>query len=301
MNRLSFIFFCVLYMVISISSFANGITPDVQALACMTVIALVGIPHGAIDHILYLKMSPIKPWLFYSLYLLLMAVYLLCWFTIPVASMVAFMLLSAYHFGESQLGVGAVHIGKLRTIAYLAWGCSILTGLVVYNYEELAALFGQSQDLQILMLAFPLLTYKIIFIFSTILICSILYYNYNHQVVSGTSLLRELYTLTLIHITFYILPILPAFTLYFAILHSAGVLIEEFGFLRKSTTGLTVSKFALQLLPYTFVSLLGGSGLYLLIHYDLLKISYVFLAIVLISILTLPHSVVMNKFYQKSQ
>jgi len=60
---------------------------------------------------------------------------------------------------------------------------------------------------------------------------------------------------------------------------------------------LSVIGFVKQLLPYTLLSIVGGALLFGLVSYEFLEISYVFLSIILISILTLPHSVVMNSFY----
>lgn len=297
MDRLNFAFLCILYIAISILSFAKGVDAEVQLAVCLVLISIVGIPHGAIDHILFLKINDVHPILFYGAYFLLMILYLICWFVFPVASMVIFLVLSAYHFGESQLN-GKLSLSTfLEKSHYLVWGTSILSALIVYNHTELIELFNMYPDLVRLLGAFPLAVYQIVLAVSTALTLALLYNSYRQSKDQAQPLLKEVYTLAIIHIAFYILPLLPAFTLYFAVLHSVRVLLDEFTFLQSKMKDLTAIDFVKQLVPYTAISLIGGAALFSMIHYELLNISYVFLSIILISILTLPHSVVMNRFY----
>lgn len=298
MNRLNFIFFCTLYVSISILSFSGGVDAKVQLTICMLLIALVGIPHGAIDHILYLKMSDVKPAIFYSSYFVLMGSYLACWLILPVHSMVFFIFLSAYHFGESQLNTLHPKGKLISKLQFLAWGTSILSGLVVYNHGELVTLFSHTPDLRLLLAAFPLRVYKLLLVASTTSILTLLFIRYTKDSHSREAIVKELYSLALVHIAFFLLPLLPGFTVYFVVLHSGGVLVDEFIFLKSKVNGLTASGFVKKLIPYTLVSLVGGIILFVLIRFQFLQISYVFLAIILISILTLPHSMVMSRFYK---
>lgn len=299
MDRLNFAFLCVLYLAISILSFSDGVSAEVQLGICLVLITVVGIPHGAIDHILFLKINTVRPVTFYGVYLLLMAGYLACWFAFPTASMVVFLVLSAYHFGESQLNAKLSLAPMLEKAQYFFWGTSILSGLIFYNHGELTLLFSQSSDLLQLLAAFPLSVHQVVLIVSTALTLLLFVRSYLAADQPREVVLKEIYSLAIIHVAFYILPLLPAFTLYFVVLHSAGVLLEEFSFLRSKVGHLTIVGFIRQLLPYTLLSVVGGALLVGLISYDLLQISYAFLAIILISILTLPHSVVMNSFYSR--
>ncbi|MGK0369216.1 MAG: hypothetical protein ACJAYZ_001084 [Bacteroidia bacterium] len=78
------------------------------------------------------------------------------------------------------------------------------------------------------------------------------------------------------------------------------VLLEEFGYLKKKMLQLTVSDFVFMILPYTLVSIVGLGALLMLSYFGIISMSATFLVFVVISILTLPHSIVMDDFYFKS-
>lgn len=67
------------------------------------LMALTGIPHGATDHLIYEQVHGRMHWQgFFGLYLGSMLVYALLWWAFPHVSLMLFLGLSAYHFGESQ-------------------------------------------------------------------------------------------------------------------------------------------------------------------------------------------------------
>ena len=67
-----------------------------------------GIPHGATDHLIYsiLQKEEGKPQnlrMFLGTYLLSMLVYGLAWWLVPGLCLSIFLVISAYHFGQSQV------------------------------------------------------------------------------------------------------------------------------------------------------------------------------------------------------
>ena len=300
MNKIGFIFVIALYITISIFSFAKTISIEAQLAVCGVLIALIGIPHGAIDHILFIKTTRIKPITFYASYLTIMIGYLLLWFYAPLFSFGAFLILSAYHFGESQFSEVQIKNYILRNSLYLIWGLNILSALIYYNQAEFIRVFSASPDLINLIPIVDTTTLITVLGISTgILIILGISYIFKKEM-KFELLFREIYTLFLIHVAFYLLPILPAFTLYFVILHSAKVMIDEYTFLHQIVKGYSVLDFIKAVTPFTLISFIGATGIVLLTHYGLFNFSYILIAIVLISILTLPHSIVMNRFYQES-
>ena len=107
------------------------------------------------------------------------------------------------------------------------------------------------------------------------------------------------YFMDFIHLSFLTLPLLVGFTIYFSTLHSMQVLSEEFGYLKKKKLQLTVSDFVFMILP-TLVSIIGLGALLILSYFGTISMSATFLVFVVISILTLPHSIVMDDFHFKS-
>lgn len=297
MNKLVFLFLCILYISVSILSFSGSFDIENQLIISGAVIILFGIPHGAIDHILFMKKSNISHLLFFSIYLSFMAAYLVLWYIFPVVALILFLFLSAYHFGESQLSSIITTI-DFKKFIYSIWGLNILSALIVYNHLEIHSLFELYTDLNVLLPVFDLSFNKIILVTSSITLASAACYCIYHKRVDIETIIRELFTLTIIHISFLLLPVLVGFTLYFTILHSLKVLDDEFKYLAKVTRGLTINAFIKKLIPFTLLSIIGGFGTVLLVHFEFINISYVLLSLVLISILTLPHALVMYRFYQ---
>jgi Brp/Blh family beta-carotene 15,15'-monooxygenase len=299
MNKLGFIFLTILYILVSIFSFAGNIAEDAQLIACGILITLVGIPHGAIDNVLYLKDNNIRPVKFYSGYLISMFVYLLLWLSYPSLSLIIFLFVSAYHFGESQLSNYFNYKSLFRNSLYFIWGANILSAMILYNNSELHSIFTNYSDLQALLYLFKSFTYIYLIAFTSLFLLGIVIYSLQSKNIHAEDVFKEVYILVLIHIAFAILPLLLGFTLYFIVLHSTKVLIDEFNFLKSKSISktLTIKNFVIQLIPFTFFSILGGMFILLLINFGFLNISYVLVAIILISLITLPHSMVMYRFY----
>lgn len=278
----------------------EGIDIGHQTIWAVVFIALLGIPHGAIDHIIYLEGTQSNPLKFYSFYFGLMGVYTIAWIFLPTWSMAAFLALSAYHFGQSQF-TEIIKIPERKKIAlYISWGTSILAGLIFYNRSEIAELSAAIPDLAAVNVAFEnAALYGIMTIAGAVVTAVILIDSFRKREITAQRFAMELYTFAFIHFVFYALPLVVGFTLYFVILHSSKVLIEEFTYLRKMRVNFNVKKFVRLLLPYTLVSLVGGGFLMAISMSGAIDISAVLLSFILISVLTLPHSVVMENFYSK--
>ena len=109
----------------------------------------------------------------------------------------------------------------------------------------------------------------------------------------------ELFLLLLIHITFYLFPFIIGFTLYFVALHSLKVMNDEFVFFKNENSSFNIKDFIKLLAPYSILSIFFTVLLLLLAHYDFLPYSVPLLSIMIISVITLPHAIVMNIFYNE--
>jgi len=95
-------------------------------------LATVGIPHGAVDHLLesghWVSRSTPKFILVYLAYSFAMALF---WYLSPKLALCLFLFYSSWHFGQSdgeQWGLGSV-------FSYL-WGCTVLFYLLGTHYNE---------------------------------------------------------------------------------------------------------------------------------------------------------------------
>lgn len=286
-------------LTLAIMAGASPIPGEWQIGLLISVVMVVGIPHGAVDHVLFMEDSKRDIRYFYFFYIGLMLLYGLLWYMAPLISMGLFLIMSAYHFGESQFSAYEPQFNASGKLMNVSWGTSILSGLIWYNREELQSFPVGSDNVQgiITLLTNDLFFYLLISgTFLSILILSWWAYN---GMINREKIATELYVLALIHICFYITPLLIGFSLYFAVLHSAKVLDEEFRFLKKRKDLDHWSQFVKLLLPFTTVSLLGTALLLAISVSGFLPVSNILLILILVSSLTLPHSIVMHGFYAK--
>ncbi|MEM9822527.1 MAG: Brp/Blh family beta-carotene 15,15'-dioxygenase [Bacteroidota bacterium] len=299
MDKLSFLFLSCLYLLITLVASTGPIDPTTQIVVSASLIALLGIPHGAIDHIIFLEESKVQPLHFYLFYFSLIGLYAMGWIVFPTISLIFFLLLSAFHFGQSQFSEFASIPQKTKFLLNFTWGCSILSGLVIYNMEEIIHHSKSSLDLNQLLAAFDENIYTIILLATSLLTIFLLLFSLSKKYLTVEQFFRELFTLAIIHISFFIMPVLVGFTLYFVILHSVRVLNEEFVYLKNRQKCRSILDFVRLLFPYTSISIIGCIIILYGININIINISYTLLLLIFISSLTLPHSIVMNDFYKK--
>jgi len=268
------------------------------------MVFLLGIPHGAIDHVLLRKKHQSKndQFKFYSFYLGLIAIYITFWIVMPYLSLVIFFLISFYHFGQSQFSdVNISEKSTLKKLLYLSWGGSIISGLFYHHYDKLIRFFSETSHFSATSSVITLSNLNYFFIISSLitilLMAALLIAKTKNISRFGT----ELMIFLLLHLAFYTIPPLLAFTLYFAIWHSLKVLYQEYVFLGQKRKRFDISKFIKELLPFSLISIIGASLLLFAFSYYEFNISPFFLTIIFLSVLTLPHSIVMDNWYQKFQ
>lgn len=300
MKFTSFIFICGWYLVLTLFSSSEFISLDSQLIVAGIFIFSVGIPHGAIDHIIFFEENrAVSTFQFYFFYFSLMAGYVLAWLVLPLWSFIFFLLVSAFHFGQSQFS-DIQSVSKMSLwVSNLTWGLSVLSSLIYYRANELSILFSQYSDLEILQIALNENFHSILLAVSSLLFFMALCYWLWEKAISAQRFFMEIFLLGLIHLSFFTLPVIIGFTLYFSTLHSARVLVEEFNYLKKRKRVFSFQKFVWMLLPYSFLSIIGGGLLLLLSYWDWISVSSILLGLILISIITLPHSIVMDGFYGK--
>lgn len=298
MTRIQFIFYGLFLILLALFSGIGQIDSSVEIIVAASLVILVGIPHGAVDHILYLDGKKINPLFFYGAYLGLIIVNIALWIWLPVFSLIFFLANSAVHFGQSQFSDFNKIPKKTALILNICWGASILLGLVFYHFNEITNVVSQTPDLLPFMMVLNReLLFVLLLIFSVTAITSMVYATAN-KALTIEKLMLELIIFGLIHIAFFLLPLLIGFTLYFVLLHSLKVMLEEFRYLRFKKRGLSIMGFVKMLAPFTVLSIFFGAVVILLAYLGILQASYALIFLVLLSAITLPHSIVMDQFYK---
>ena len=110
-----------MYAVTAMLTLALGLLSlDVLMPLCAIAIALLGIPHGSLDlHLLSTKQQRLRELV---VYIGSIALVLIMWYVFPAGMLIAFLLNSAWHFGDCDLRVS----GRWRIPAALAYGTAVL-------------------------------------------------------------------------------------------------------------------------------------------------------------------------------
>lgn len=298
MNKLLFIYIVLCYLIASVFTLENTIAVENQLLGSSILVIIFGIPHGAIDNILCLTESNLSKKKFYLLYLLSMLFYCFLWFISPMYSFIFFLFISAYHFGESQLSNYKIEINFSKLIFFI-WGVSLISSLFLYNTEELSNLFNSNDDTSNFSIIFKYNLLDILFYTSNLAVFLSLLYLKVKKLITNQIFNTELFQIILLHITFFIFPVIISFTLYFVFLHSIKVLLQEYSYLEQKISGLNLIKFIKLLSPFTFLSVFFFILFILISNFYNIDISLLLFSIISISVITLPHSISMTNFYDK--
>lgn len=297
MTKAIFFFIACLLLILPFIFNAGEIFLSNQLLITTPFLLFLGIPHGAIDNVLYLRNNNIKNSHFIGVYLVFVGLNIALWLILPSIAYILFLLLSAYHFGQSQFS----HYFQKQPIShqalYFFWGIGILSALLYLNIEEVHNIMDQHPEFATFRPLHQKSDMFLLFIGSnSISLLLMLYLGYKKQLKVET-IFMELTVISLILICFYLLPLLIGFSLYFIILHSYKVLKEEYTFLITEKEIKSWPKFLTMVAPFTFLSIIGIAFLFALIYFKMLSLSYGYCLLIVISSITLPHVFVMNKFY----
>jgi len=263
----------------------------------IVLILLLGIPHGALDHIIfqYRKSANFSGDSFIFIYLNIMMLYIVSWMIIPHVSFILFLLFTAYHFGQSQLSDVDTH-QWIKSILYMSWGVALLGAMLYFNYAEFLVSYCPVLPSDIVCNLSPSALLAITGIATLFFIIPFIYLTYSNKV-STQRLVHEFVILCGIALCFYALPLLLGFSLYFNFLHSFRVLNEEYDYLKTHIRSLAIASFIKKLLPLSVLSVIGIIGIIYLGGLLQPTLPSSALLIIAISILTLPHILVMEGFY----
>lgn len=262
-------------------------------------VVVIGIPHGAIDHIMAEKVYGLdRTWKgtaqFYGGYLGLMFVVGLLWLLEPVIGMLFFFAISIYHFGQADME-DFVTPGSSGISWYLIRGTLVL-GLILFSDTSVSyPIMAQalSMDPQVLAGGLPAGPGALL-VLSTLYVVLLAAAVLTGKVIHGWRLLADS---VLILLLFLAAGPLIGFAVYFALWHSAGHIVEMQQFLKKKNRPMSLKSFYKSAAPFTLISLFGLAVLAGINHAFGLEDQFIALMFILISVLTLPHMVIVDRMY----
>ena len=301
MNFYLFIYIVCSYAITIIFQAYSNIPIDYQIIGSAILLLCIGIPHGTLDHLITYKVQKTNKLKFYTYYLGTIVLFFLLWMIAPNLGFVLFLLISAFHFGETQLHFFFTKNTYISLFIYLNWGVTILFTLLYYNNAELNQMTQLFEDTQVFLSVYDHDTLKPIFIASNLgSILSFVYLFYKDKM-SSQSLLAELFFLAVIHLTSFLFPFIICFTLFFIVLHSLPSIVHQFTFFKKFKKDFTKKELIQLMAPYSILSISMSAILIALSHLNYIPFSIPLISLIVISAITLPHTFVMLNFNNKSK
>lgn len=298
MSKAIFIFIASLLVLLPVVLSEGGMNASTQMVLCLPFIMFIGIPHGAIDNLLYLREKKLNNTQFIAIYLSVVLSNVLLWIFFPVFAYLLFLFISAYHFGQSQFAHYFEKTNGVKKLLAFSWGISLLSALVYFNIEEIQNIMLQDEHFVAFDLLHQTQHMHYLFLVSSAVALSLMIFLTIKKAIKREIFLLETVVFFLILLSFEVMPFLIGFTLYFVILHSVKVLNEEYQFLSAKDEVRSWKEFIGLLTPLTLFSFAGIAMVFAMIHYDLIHSSYGYCLLIIISSITLPHVFVMNRFYQ---
>ena len=272
-------------LILAFSIIFFGLESSYSILLFLVVMLSIGIPHGSVDHIIAFINPEARKFdsklIFYVVYLSLIVFNIILWVISPFLGLLVFLIISCYHFGETQV------IGYNTTdnkILNFVIGANILLSLFLNNILELQEiLYILPQFASLDLSAFDSVFFLLVSV--AILMLSIV----NFEIKRKVPLYAEI---TILYMVFFHTDLLTSFALYFGFCHSLPMLMLEF----KEFKTDSFMKFYLKTLPFTILSIIFGFLLYQFNNDLLTSDNLILFVFIIISSLTLPHVFIMKDF-----
>ena len=266
-------------------------------------VALIGIPHGATDHLIY-KYNQILNGKSFSMsrflipYLVGMGCFSILWILFPGLSLLVFLLISAYHFGQSQfVFVNLPEKHLLKRIHYILWGSWVLSCIILLNLTMSEPILANIIDIQSLW--WKQLTENRGWLITGLTASNglLLIYFYMNKWIRFSNLIIESLSMLLLWLIANYTSLLISFMVYFCLWHGLKSIHLEIRLLQKVEKNYSISRFVKDAFPFSMISLVGIAGLIYATYYWNPSFSVYMMFFILVSILTLPHFAFINRFY----
>ncbi len=267
-----------------------------ENMAAFFFILSLGILHGANDIGVGVKTFGAHPvfsnkWALLFLYLVSIGGVALLLFAIPSFTLLFFVLISGYHFGEQHWSVMVYERTAIRTAFFVSYGLLVFSILFHAHISSVTAIIGDITDVYLPPSFFSYL------LWISFAITVLLYLLFFRNLFSVGFAWKQLFYILLFSVVFYSTSLLWAFAIYFIFWHSLPSLIDQMNFLYGNTSVQSLFKYIKESLLYWLVAV-GSLGCYyfFLREFALLDISMFF---AFLTALTIPH-IVMMFFLKKS-
>ncbi|WP_373524211.1 Brp/Blh family beta-carotene 15,15'-dioxygenase [Aquiflexum sp.] len=250
------------------------------------IMVTIGIPHGAIDHLLANpKIEKKELFKFISKYFLIIAAYLFVWVFFPKTALLLFILMSAYHFGQSHFINSK--IDRYKSISYFLLGSFYLCVILWGDFEATASILGNTVNFEDWKNN-GLFAIAVLFLLNTL---SLLFFQKEKRLLVWAEMI-------ILGFVLYSVPLLLGFIIYFGFWHALPSMLTEYQSLKHHFTGNKIISFISSLLPFSLISLVGIAFLLYVFSNRMEKNDLTMMFFILIALISAPHIWFMNIFLE---
>lgn len=269
----------------------------------LVLIVLIGIPHGANDHLLFFNLinkrvdeKNEKSTLFFSSYIGLILLYVCCWYLFPTFSLGLFILISIYHFGQSNVYISPIESKFVKLISiFLSGSFVLLTPIFAHIETALPVIQTLTKNPDFLVISdklgnkLAISTGMLMIIHWVILMLS--------KHINLKDGLIEILNVFLLFGLFYYSPLWIGFAIYFTLWHAIPSIEDQINFFKTTRENYNLGKYIREIFPFSLIALLGlflafqFSGDYISVNQGL-ALLFSFIAVI-----TLPHMIMMDLLY----
>ncbi|NND78563.1 MAG: beta-carotene 15,15'-dioxygenase, Brp/Blh family [Maribacter sp.] len=288
-NRLTYRFI-VLGIVVVISRIVSY---EVQEIIGLCLIVLGGIPHGAndwrVDQLLSGKINLKSPSIrFFIRYLLVALGFVLVWILMPFRALIIFLVISAYHFGQSEME-RILTTPENKRLPFLLWGVFALGFPLILHWGETIRYIETLTATQL-----PLInsTPIILITVSSILILFLLFQTASNQI-NGSQLGYLLTSMAILILIFSTTSLLLGFAVYFVVWHSTDAIHLQLEFINRKKK-YEIKNWIKDTMPFSILAIFFLVAVMFLIEFDDVQ-SLGALVFIFISAITIPHMLITEK------
>lgn len=265
------------------------------------VILIIGMPHGALDHIIAFKAfekskNTKNQFLFYFYYLSIMLVYSILWIYSPLAGFILFLIMTLYHFGQADAERFSLK-GIPKNVLLYSRGLTVV-GLILFGsdpyyssavIEEVTSFSFSDYAFTVLDPTFYTLIFALIYPISYFLISTIK----KEMAQKGWFSLDAV----IVPLLFSLCEPIFAFSVYFGCWHAFNHTKTMLNYLNSFDMDVDLKWFYRNTFLYSVLSYTGLLATYLFLKAFGNAELLVALLFIIISVLTLPHMFVVEKMY----
>ena len=252
------------------------------------IVLSIGIVHGSNDFTILKKQQNSKIDFLKStgFYLSLIILCVVTYIMVPFFSILFFIFLSSYHFGEQHLENKFNGTVIFNSLLYISYGLLIFSLIFIENIKDV--------ELIMLNLTGEIIPETWIFrmlIFSSFLLLSLYFFQFLKGIKNKLNVFKELFYILLLYLVFKTSSLILGFAIYFVLWHSLPSIIEQTKFLSGAYSFKTIYEYLKTALIYWMISIVGLVCAYYFLSESLFN-SVIF--IVLFAV-TAPHVWVMSR------